>query len=133
MDDLRKEKESYVGNNKWEHIRFCVSYLSSSQLLQTKIMENHYAYVAESMYVTQTYAQLQAIAHSFIHFHFLCMNIQKSISTQLHIHYIIITIQWLLWWWWACCFSLLFPNRHNFLFSPECYSSELASYQQGIL
>ena len=45
------------------------------------------------LYVTQTYAQLQAIAHSFIHFHFLCMNIQKSISTQLHIHYIIITIQ----------------------------------------
>ena len=68
MDDLRKEKESYVGNDKWEHIRFCVSYLSSSQLLQTKIMENHYAYVAESIYTykhVHKYKFLSSLIHTF--------------------------------------------------------------------
>ena len=46
------------------------------------------------IHIKQTYAQIQAITHPHSYVHtFLYMNIQKSISTQLHKHYIIITIQ----------------------------------------
>ena len=64
--DQGEEKEFYIGNNKREHIRLCVSYLSSTQLLFTEIMEM-IIHVLHSTCTTTTQVTNTNTPHTQIH------------------------------------------------------------------